>query len=231
MADEQGIQLSEAEAQALLEGIDSAFEQVLHGRFGGGIDVAMLRNADEEEIQVLRMPGAGMEDRVRLLFRARNALHGPSTGRGVMVGTVTLAPPPDKATEEVAVQTEIVDYRDVNEAADATYFGTGVVFAACRDLGGLAIVRSSEAASQAGQQQTRQKRGWLPQQPRNNPARSLGLGSNGHRRSPVAGFVMPVCVDLLQRIGSVVAAIGIGGTERPIGAVTLVIETSDSAMA
>ncbi len=36
---EAGGRLSDAELQTLLEGIDTAFEQVVHGRFGGGIEV------------------------------------------------------------------------------------------------------------------------------------------------------------------------------------------------
>ena len=232
MADDQGPQLSASESQALLDGLDSAFEQVLHGRFGGGIDVAMLRNADEESVQVLRVPGSGMEDRIRLLLRARNALHGPATGRGYLIGIVSLSPPPSKTIDDVAIQTEILDHRDVNEAADATYLGSGVVFSEeSIGTGGLTVVRSSEAASQASQRGTRQRRGWLPDQHRNNPSRSLGLGSNGHRRSPVSGLAHPVSGDLLQRIGGVVASIGIGGTERPVGAVALVVETSGGTMA
>ena len=231
MADDQG-ELSAAEVQAVLDGIDAAFEQVLHGRFGGGIELAILRNADEESVQVLRMPGSGMEDRVRLLLRRQGALHGPATGRGHMIGIVTLAAPPAKAVGDVAVQTEILDSRDVNEAADASYLNSGVVFSDGSGPGsaGLTVVRSSEAAAQAGQRGARDKRGWLPQQSRNNPSRSLGLGSNGHRRSPVSGFVLPVSCELLQRIGGAIAAIGIGGTERPVGAVALVIETSGSTM-
>ncbi len=230
MADEQ-VTLSAAEAQALLDGIDAAFEAVLHGRFGGGIDVAMLRNADEEDVRVLRMPGAGMEDRLRLLLRARNALHAPATGRGVIIGTVSLSPPPSIGVDDVSVLTEIIDSRDVNEAADATYLGTGVVFAPASDMqAALSVVRSSEAAAQAGQRSTRERRGWLPQRDRNNPGRALGLGSNGHRRSPAAGFDLPVSCDLLQRIGGVVASAGIGGSDRPVGAVSLVVQTGAGSM-
>ena len=222
--------MSASDRGDLLAGIDDAFEQVLHGRYGGSIELTMLRDPDERSTDMLRVPATGREGGIRLLLQPSGARHIPADAGGVIVGRVTLSPPPAASIDDVTILSEVLDSWDANEAADASFWGTGVTFAALPD-GGLAVVRSVQAAAAGGQSASRQQRGWLPQQQRQKPSRALGLGSNGHRRAPGSAVLRPVSADLLGRLGAAVAKLGAKAEAgAAFGAMTLVVQTGAEPM-
>ncbi len=218
--------MSDFDRGELLEGIDAAFEQVFHGRYGGGIEIALLRDAGESSTLVLRVPATGLEGGISLLLQPAGARHVPAGAGGMEVGRVTLSPPPVTSIGDVAILSEILDDWDANEASDASFWGTGLSFAARPD-GGLSVVRSVQAAASGDHGASRRQRGWLPQQQRQKPGRALGLGANGHRRAPASAVLRAVSGDLLGRLGAAVARLGTGAR---MGEMTLVVRSGVEPM-
>ena len=221
---------------ALLDGIDGAFQQVLHGRYGGGIELATGAGGHDQSVRTLRI--ATGEDRIRLFLQTAS---GPTAGaqtHGQLIGVVTLAQAAAGGIEDVMIATEIYDVRDINEAADAAYLGTGVLFAPMSgDLAGgaaacgLGVVRSQEGARANMQQARQMQRGWLARQQRQNPNRSLGLAANGHRRAPASSIILPVAGDLLTRVGEALAGATAGDGQDGPRWVALVVQIGMAAMA
>jgi hypothetical protein len=128
--------------------------------------------------------------------------------------------------------TEMFDEYDVNETADATSLQTGVLLTgapAGQQLGGLRVIRSTEAETAGDSANLRQARGWLPQRSRMNPSRALGLSGYGHRRAPQARVTKPVAAALLGSVGAAVAAWSTARPAMSISAAALVVETSSTA--
>ncbi len=211
-----GETLSPAQARTLLEGVDDAFRDALHGRYGGGIEAVML-GKNGQSAQTLRLPNSGAQDRILLLLQAAGQTATPQAGGGIMVGSVSLS----DTAQDVSIAAEIFDTRDSNEASDASALVSGVVFALTE--GGLAVVRSAEAARQGGSEATRRQRGWLASQSRTNPSRAIGLGANGHRRAGLVAVTVPATSHLL-------AGLGVAASRVASGRLTLVVETSPAGL-
>ncbi len=221
--------LSSQAARRLLDGVDTAFEQALHGRYGGGVQAILIGGVASDLCQDLRVSAAGLDDCLQLFLQPQGTTALPAMGHGVVVGTVSFGQPGQIVTD-VAIKSEIFDTRDPNEAADASALATGVLFVARQD-GGLVVSRSSEAAAAGGRQARRQQRGWLPRQQRHNHGRALGLSNAGHRRALPSGLSLPVTAELLTRLGGAVAGMNTDGQAPAIGRVTLVIQAAMEAMA
>ena len=211
-------------AQRLLEGVDTAFEQVLHGRYGGGIECIVMDGNERQSPQVLRVSRADPSDCIQLFLQHPGDTAAPAMGHGLVAGVVTLATG-TQSIADVTIVTEIVDLRDANEAADATPNATGLLFAAERE-GGLSVVRSTEAAGSSGRDARRQQRGFVPRQQRTTPGRTLGLATNGHRRALMAALAVPVSMDLLTRLGLAVARLGASEGAASIGRLILVVQSA-----
>lgn len=209
-----------------------AFTQVLHGRYGGGVELAAAADGDDQAVQTLREPHG--EDRIRLILSQSDGPASTPQGHGRLIGTTRLSATGD--IEDVAIATEIFDVADPNEAADAAYLGGGLLLSPMPDhlpAGALGVLRSREAAISGAQQTLQSQRGWLARQQRQNPNRPLGLTNKGHRRSPASFILRPVSADLLTRIGGAVASLTPGAQSgAPSGKIVrLVVQTGIGDMA
>ena len=234
MSDTQ--QLTPADAQALLDGIDATFIQIVHGRYGGGVEVILQRAGDAGPPVRLREPAGA--DRLSVVLSTGTDSAPQANGDALVIGYVSLAKTPKAGIDDVTISTEIFDSRDPNEASDSSYFGGGVLLAARPDhlpggaqAGGLAVVRSAEAASVAERHDKRLQRGWLPRQPRHDPSRALGLSGNGHRRAPAAHVMLPISADLIGRIGLVVAGLSAAAPPLSVRGMTLLVQTASAGAA
>lgn len=208
--------ITEIACQALLDAIDRAFFDVLHGRYGGGISALLTRGGSVLCRRVLRPVPVGVIDEIELDLGLRG---GEADGRsGAMdltpVGIVTLKAPPERGIADVHVVTEVYDEHDPNEAGDAGCLSTGLLLT-CMSPGqagqmpglGVKVIRSGGAMA-AGSLASRQgQRGWLPSQPRGQVNRAGGIGSNGFRRSPIAGLTASVSRPLLASVSDRVAQV------------------------
>ncbi len=215
--------LTAEQAQTLLDGIDAAFEAVLHGRYGGGLSAAMAQGAGEAKPATLRTARAGTDAFVRLHLQALGATAGAGV-EGVPIGTAQLSAGPKPAVEGTTVQTEI--FLD-QEPSDATALSSGVLLEyapASLPNGGLLVVRSTEAARNHQQTALAEQQNWRPNPSRHVASSGLGASGRGHRQSSPAAMLMPVSADLLVRLGSAVAALSIS-----ISQVSVVLLPSGSA--
>ena len=187
----------------------------------------MMDGNAQQTPQVLRISRANAGDCLQLFLQRRGDAAAPAMEHGVVAGVMTVSGTSGQVLD-VTIVSEIFDRRDANEAADATV--TGLVLASGQD-GGLSVVRSSEAEAAGSRDMRRRQRGFLPQQQRNNPSRTLGLSTNGHRRALPASVAVPVSSDLLTRIGLAVASVGESTQAAPIGRVTVVVQSAPEMMA
>ena len=199
-----------AEIERLLEGLDGAFQAVLHSRFGGGAEVFVLTGGTLGEPIVLRAARAGTTVSLHLQLASGTAPSGPASAPGIAVGVVRLGAPPNGGIEDVTVLTEIFLDHDPNEAADATSLSSGIILRRARDpLGaaGLLVVRSREAGAAHDDQDLQSQRAWRPQGRRHAASGMLGASGRSHRVSTPPGLNLPVAADLLHRIGGAIASL------------------------
>ena len=187
----------------------------------------MMDGNAQQTPQVLRISRADSGDCLQLFLQRRGDAAAPAMGHGVVAGVVSVSDTAGQVSD-LTIVSEIFDQRDANEAADATV--TGLVLASSPD-GSLSIVRSNEAEAAGSRDMRRKQRGFLPQQQRNNPGRTLGLSTNGHRRALPASVAVPVSGDLLTRIGIAVASLGESTQAAPIGRVIVVVQSAPEMMA
>ncbi len=192
-------------AQTLLDGVDAAFEAVLHGRYGGGLSVMLLPGGEE---QVLRAARAGSGSFLRFGLQARGSSGG--TVDGVPIGTAVITASPSAQVASTNVQTEIFLDQDANEACDATALSSGILIeSAPAQLpnGGLLVVRSSEAVRNGARLALADQQNWRPNQSRHVAGSGLGASGRGHRQSGGVSLLLPVSAALLDRIGGAVARV------------------------
>ncbi len=201
--------LSAEDAQILLDGIDSAFEAVLHGRYGGGLSASLAQDTGSAPAATLRTARAGSLAFIRLDLQAQGAQTSPPVD-GVPIGAIRLSSGPGPAVEATTVQTEIFLDQDPNESGDATALSSGVLLqAAPASLpnGGLLVVRSTEAARNNEQLALAEQQNWRPNPSRHVASSGLGASGRGHRQASPAAMMLPVSADLLARLGGAVAAL------------------------
>ena len=200
--------LTAEQAQTLLDGIDSAFEAVLQGRFGGGIS-ACFSPADGSAASItLRSARAGTAAFIRMNLLRDDAAAGSGTD-GVPIGTAQLTAGANPAVLSITVQTEIFLDHDVNESSDATALCSGMLLEhapASLPNGGLLVVRSTEAARSQQQLALAEQQNWRPNPSRHVASSGFGASGRSHRRAGPASLVLPVSADLLTRLGAAVAA-------------------------
>ena len=226
-ADQQTTRLSEADAHILLEAVDSAFFQTLHGHYGGGVFVIINRGGAAAQ-QVLRDVPVGLSDAVVLELEFRGGGRADSgisgfrdsfAGSLTVLGAVRMLDPPERGAGDVDVLTEVFDDHDPNSAADDGFLATGVLLwqdpqgvAGQMPGGGVHVVRNDETEQAAASWLRLGRRGWLPRPLRGRVNRGAGLGSNGHRRASAPQQLAPVSRALLKRLGdSVATAASVGG--------------------
>ncbi len=200
------------------------------------MELAQGAGGDDQSVQTLRV--ASGEDRIRLVLQRAGSPTATAQGHGQLIGVATLSQAASGGVKDVIVATEIYDVRDINEAAEAAYLGTGILFAPMPDdlpggaAGrGLGVVRSQEGASAGAQHARQMQRGWLARQRRQNANRSLGLATHGHRRAPASGIVLPVSGDLLTRVGQAMSALPTGDGQDATLSVALVVQVGPDTMA
>ncbi len=218
--------LTAEQAQKLLDGIDSAFEAVLHSRYGGGLSAAMGQDVDDATPMILRTARAGTDALLRLSLLGSGTTAGAGV-EGIAIGTAQLSAGANSAVEGTTVQTEIFLDQEPNEPSDATALSSGVLLEqtpASLPNGGLLVVRSTEAARDHQQKALAEQQNWRPNPSRHVASSGLGASGRGHRRSSPAAMLIPVSADLLARLGGAVAALSIG-----VGQVSVVLLPSGSA--
>ena len=218
--------LTAEQAQTLLDGIDSAFEAVLHGRYGGGLSATMAEGAGEAKPATLRTARAGTDAVVRLSLLGHGAGAGAGV-EGIPIGTAQLSAAAKTAVEGTTVQTEIFLDQEPNEPSDATALSSGVLLEQASSSlpnGGLLVVRSTESARNHQQMALAEQQNWRPNPSRHVASSGLGASGRGHRQSSPAAMLMPVSADLLARLGGAVAALSIG-----VSQVSVVLLPSGSA--
>ncbi len=202
--------LSEGEMDQLLEGLDAAFQAVLHSRFGGGVEAFVMKDGALGEPQTLRVARAGSQSCVRLQLYPSTTPPGPASAPGLAVGTIRLSAPPNPQIDDVTVLTEIFEDRDPNESGDATALSAGITLRrAPGGLGpaGLLVVRSREAGTAHDDQDLQSQRAWRPFGRRHGASCMLGASGRSLRVSTPPSLPLPVAADLLHRIGGAVATL------------------------
>ncbi len=195
--------LTAEQAQTLLDGVDAAFEAVLHARYGGGLQATIDHEAAEPVI--LRTPRAGTEAVIHLDLQRRGALSHPSM-QGTPIGTAQMSAGSGVAT---TIQTEIFLDQDCNEHGDATALASGVLIQpapASLPNGGLLVVRSVEAGANHGRMRLAEQQNWRPNPNRHVSSAGLGASGRSHRPARPACLLLPVGLDLIARLGSAVAS-------------------------
>ena len=192
--------------ERLLEGLDGAFQAVLHSRFGGGAEAFVMDEGALGDPQTLRTGRSGSDAFLRLQLYPGQTAPGPASAPGVPVGTIRLSAPPNPQIEDVTVLTEIFEDRDPNEPGDATTLSSGIVMRRHAD-GGLLVVRSQEAGAAQDDQDLQSQRAWRPQGRRHASSGMLGATGRSHRVSAPPSLNLPVAADLLHRIGGAIAAL------------------------
>ena len=201
--------LTAEQLQNLLDGVDSAFEAILHGRFGGGVSATMQQEAGGARSTTLRPARAGSQAFIQLGLQARGAAAGTAC-EGIAIGTAQLSAGPEPAVEGTTILTEIFLDQDPNEAGDATAQASGVLLEqapASLPNGGLLVVRSTEAARNNEQMALAEQQNWRPNPSRHVASTGLGASGRGHRRAGPSAMLVPVSADLLVRLGGAVAAL------------------------
>ena len=205
----------------LLATVDAVFHQVLHGRYGGGIDL-------QTGVERRTLRAAEDDDRLCIILQAADELSALSLDGNRIIGTVSFS----SDAIEVNVATEVFAHHDPNEAADASSLHSGVLFAAMSggltggaEGSGLEVFRSREASASGARQSRQAQRGWLPRPSRNTLSRPLGLCSGGHRRAPTSSLALPVSADLLGRIGTAVSIICASPGAPVVRLMTLLVRT------
>ncbi len=203
--------LTADQVQSLLDGTDSAFEAVLHGRYGGGLSVVLASAPGAEKIAALRTARAGTDAWIRLNIQAAGSAGGGGVD-GIAIGSAQLAGTSSQAVQGTNVQTEIFLDMDPNESGDATALSSGVLLEqafAHLPNGGLLVVRSAEAARGQQQIMLSEQQNWRPNPSRHVASSGLGASGRGHRQASPAAVRLPVSADLLTRLGGAVAALAI----------------------
>ena len=218
--------LTPEHAQILLDGIDSAFEAVLHGRYGGGISASLSRESGPATAATLRTARAGSLSFIRLHLQPSATQAGAGVD-GTPIGTAQLSGGARPAVSGTTVQTEIFLDTDPNEPSDGTALSSGVLLQsapASLPHGGLLVVRSTEAARNHEQMAVAEQQNWRPNPSRHVASSGLGASGRGHRQASPVTARLPVSADLLARVGGAVAALPI-----EIGQVSLVFLPIGSA--
>ena len=213
--------LDPEKAERLLEGIDSAFEAVLQGRFGGGISATLANTVTR-----LRTARSGSLAFISLILQPPGATAGNAV-EGIPIGVAQLSRGPTPSVQDTTVQTEIFLDQDPNEAGDATALSNGVLLQqapASLPNGGLLVVRSTEAARNHEQTALAEQQNWRPNPSRHVASSGLGASGRGHRQASPASLMLPVSADLLTRLGGAVAAL-----QMAIGQVSVVLLPTGSA--
>ena len=218
--------LTAEQAQTLLDGVDSAFEAVLHGRYGGGISATLAQGAGEATSATLRTARAGSIAFIRLHLQ----LSGGSASAGVEgipIGTAQMTGGPTYAVQGTTVQTELFLDQDPNEPSDATALSSGVLLEHAPSSlpnGGLLVVRSTEAVRNHEQTALAEQQNWRPNPSRHVASSGLGASGRSHRQASPAVTLLPVSADLLFRLGGAVSALAMN-----IGQVSVILLPSGSA--
>ena len=202
--------LTAAELERLLEGLDGAFQAVLHSRFGGGAEAFVMEDGALGDPLILRTARAGSGAFMRLQLYPAKIAPGPASAPGLPVGTIRLSAPPNPQIEDVTVLTEIFEDHDPNEAGDASALSSGVTMRRMSQTGGhagLLVVRSREAETAHDDQDLQRQRAWRPQGRRHASSGMLGAAGRSHRVSSPPSLPRPVAADLLHRIGTAIAAL------------------------
>ncbi len=212
--------LTSADEQILLDGVDSAFEAVLHGRYGGGISATLAQASGEATPATLRAARAGSLAFIRLHLQPRSVQAGAGVD-GMPIGTAQLSDGPKSAVAGTTVQTEIFLDADPNEPSDGTALSSGVLLQsapASLPNGGLLVVRSTEAARNHEQMALAEQQNWRPNPSRHIAASGLGASGRGHRQASPVAMRLPVSADLLARLGAAAASLTV-----EIGQVSVVL--------
>ncbi len=208
---------------ALLLAVDQAFEDVLHGRYGGGIHSVFFHGLRVKEQQLRAAPGGSSAYLIlELHIREQAGTAKAATGFGRLaqglasvIGHVTVSPPPEPRAADIRVVTEVFEDGDSGEHMSTPTLSTGLFLvegpspsSMTPGPGAIHVVRSQAAGSEMEKRDRLGQRGWLPRPVRNRPNRAGGLGSNGHRRAPTSSTSAPVAASLLHRLGDRLAAGG-----------------------
>ncbi len=210
--------ITQAQVGAVLDALDRAFADVVHARYGGGIQSVFLRGARVQE-QTLRADPPGIPGHLllelHLLTQGEGGAASSPTGFGqlfhglsTVIGTLDMTGGPDQRAAHVKVVTEVFDDQDGGDrVADATIHHGILLKEAPPYLSGsmgahsITVARSQGALSEGAKAGRQSQRGWMAHPERMRSNRGGGLGSNGHRRAPPVGLAVPVATRLLRRIG------------------------------